>query len=49
VIERWCPEQQTPELHHDRIVWTRGAGVGLEVNVVEFFDRIDTKLGRRVL
>jgi Uma2 family endonuclease len=49
VIERWCPEQQTPELHHDRIVWTPGVGVGLEVNVVEFFDRIDTKLGRRVL
>ncbi len=49
VIERWYPEQQTPALHHDRIVWAPGAGAGLEVNVVEFFDRIDAKLGRRVL
>ncbi len=49
VIERWFPEQQTPELHHDRIVWAPGAGAGLEINVVEFFDRIDAKLGRRVL
>jgi len=49
VIESWQPEQQTPALHHDRIVWSPGTAAALEINVPELLDRIDAKLGRRVL
>lgn len=49
VFECWRPGQQTPALHRERMVWAPSEGTGLEINVPDFFERVDRKLGRRAV
>jgi Uma2 family endonuclease len=49
VLECWRPGQETPALHHDRIVWAPSDGAPLEISVQDVFDVIDKKVGRRQL
>ena len=40
VIERWRPGDERPEVLADRLRWSPGGGLSLEIDVEEFFGRL---------
>ena len=40
-VERWMPTRETPEILHDRMVWTPSNGASFSLDLVQLFNRID--------
>jgi Uma2 family endonuclease len=43
VVERWRPEQETPELLRDQLEWAPRGGAPLVIELPAYFDRIERK------
>lgn len=43
VVERWLPEQETPELFRETVTWTPRARTPLVIDLLAYFARIEKK------